>query len=80
MLDLCAQAEAASITAVIGAGVSPGLINVNIRDASTKLGDADQGQETAHGPSEMGMALLGLMPDPTGANIYRRLFRSSLPL
>jgi saccharopine dehydrogenase-like NADP-dependent oxidoreductase len=42
MLDLCAQAEAAGITAVIGAGVSPGLINVNIRDASTKLDRMDE--------------------------------------
>jgi saccharopine dehydrogenase-like NADP-dependent oxidoreductase len=37
MLDLCAKAEAARITAVVGAGVSPGVMNVNVRDAANKL-------------------------------------------
>lgn len=37
MLELSKQAEAAGVTAVVGAGVSPGLMNVNVRDASAKL-------------------------------------------
>src|SRR5690606_6321992 len=37
MLDLSKEAEAAGITAVVGAGVSPGWMNVNVRDASRKL-------------------------------------------
>lgn len=37
MLDLSDEAQSAGITAVVGAGVSPGLMNVNVRDASTKL-------------------------------------------
>lgn len=42
MLDLCEQAKVAGITAVIGAGVSPGTLNVTVRDAADKLDTVEE--------------------------------------